>query len=146
MGRSGASAVNLVIGGEVYRTATGDNSSTMRDIAWDVHDLVGRTAQIQIVDDATGGWGHIMVDQIVMADRAGSIGGEADTQTTINLIVGGQVVRSTTGRDARAPPLGVVARERSDRADRPIEIIDRNSGSWGHILVDQITFDDRPAG
>lgn len=144
-GATAATAVNLVIGGVVYRTATGDDSGTLRDISWDVHDLVGRTAQLQIVDNATGAWGHLMVDQIVFADQAGSIGGEADTQTTVNLVVGGQVVRSTTGRDEEK--LRWTSWLVNDLVGQTahIEIVDRNTGSWGHITADQITFDDRPA-
>src|SRR5208283_1765995 len=36
---------------------------------WDVSEFVGKPAVIQIVDQATGGWGHINVDQIVQTDR-----------------------------------------------------------------------------
>src|SRR5262249_41549275 len=32
-------------------------------------DLNGKTAIIQIVDDHTGGWGHINVDHIIQSDR-----------------------------------------------------------------------------
>ena len=32
-------------------------------------EFAGKTAVIQIVDQATGGWGHINVDQIVQTDR-----------------------------------------------------------------------------
>src|SRR5947207_5981597 len=60
--------INLLIDGKIVRTATGDNTKPGgRDLlipqAWDVTDLAGRQAQLQIVDDATGGWGHILVDQ-----------------------------------------------------------------------------------
>lgn len=145
-GTAGATAVNLIVDGVVYRTATGDDSATLRDISWDVHRLVGRTAQIQIVDDATGGWGHLMVDQIVFSEEAGSIGGEADTQATINLVVGGQVVRTMTGRNTEHLHWESWLVDDLDGQTAHIEVIDNNTGGWGHINVDQITFDDRPMG
>ena len=37
--------------------------------AWDVSEFAGREAVIQIVDQATGGWGHINVDHLVQTDR-----------------------------------------------------------------------------
>ena len=32
-------------------------------------EFAGKTASIQIVDEATGPWGHINIDQIVQTDR-----------------------------------------------------------------------------
>ena len=37
---------------------------------WDVRDLLGKHAVIEVVDRRTGGWGHINVDQIVQGDAA----------------------------------------------------------------------------
>ena len=67
-------ALNLVVGGNVVRTATGPNdrpggSEDLAPASWDVGDVAGKTAVIQIVDRATGGWGHINVDHIVQTDR-----------------------------------------------------------------------------
>jgi sucrose-6-phosphate hydrolase SacC (GH32 family) len=66
----GKACVNLLVGGKVVLTATGMNDETLTWTTWNVSDLVGKKAQIQIVDKATGGWGHINVDQIVQGDRA----------------------------------------------------------------------------
>lgn len=65
--------INLLIGGRIVRSATGPNdrpggSEALAPEAWDVREFVGQTAAIQIVDAATGGWGHINVDQIVQTD------------------------------------------------------------------------------
>ncbi|PNY38757.1 2,6-beta-D-fructofuranosidase [Rhodopirellula baltica] len=66
-------ALQLLVGGEVVRSATGPNdqaggSERLDQDSWDVKDLKGKQAQIRIVDQATGGWGHLNVDQIVQTD------------------------------------------------------------------------------
>ena len=73
-GFAGKTCMNLLVEGRIVRTATGPNtepggSETLTPASWDVNDLAGKMAQIQIVDDATGGWGHINVDQIVQGDH-----------------------------------------------------------------------------
>ncbi|MFD2616075.1 GH32 C-terminal domain-containing protein [Terrilactibacillus laevilacticus] len=61
-------AVNLLVNGKMVRTATGNNSGTLDWTSWDLGDLQGKQAQIQIVDQGTGGWGHILTDQFTLAD------------------------------------------------------------------------------
>ena len=63
--------VNLVIEGNVERTATGDNNETMTRKEWDVADLKGEIAQIVVVDNSSGGWGHPNFDDIHQADASG---------------------------------------------------------------------------
>ncbi|MCW6005680.1 GH32 C-terminal domain-containing protein [Micromonospora sp. CPCC 205371] len=62
--------VNLVVGGQVVRTATGRNEEYLRWTTWDLSNLNGRTAQIQIVDNNTGGWGHINADHFTLTATA----------------------------------------------------------------------------
>jgi sucrose-6-phosphate hydrolase SacC (GH32 family) len=66
----GETAVNLLVDGAVARTATGQNSEMLDWIAWDVAELRGEVARIEIVDSHTGGWGHILVDHIMFSDEA----------------------------------------------------------------------------
>ena len=73
-GWEGKTCMNLLIDGKIVRTATGPNtkpggSEALEPRSWDVAEFAGKTGQIQIVDNATGGWGHINVDQIVLTDR-----------------------------------------------------------------------------
>ena len=63
--------VNLVIDEEVERTATGNNNESMTRKEWDVSDLKGQTAQIVVVDNSSGGWGHLNFDDIHQADSSG---------------------------------------------------------------------------
>jgi len=72
-GHAGQTCMNLLVDGQVVRTATGQNTQPggrelLEEEAWDVSDLIGKTAKLAIVDTATGGWGHILVDQIVFTD------------------------------------------------------------------------------
>jgi sucrose-6-phosphate hydrolase SacC (GH32 family) len=65
--------VELLVDGRPVRTATGPNreasgSEFLRPATWNVADLRGKSARIRIVDEATGGWGHINVDHVVLAD------------------------------------------------------------------------------
>ena len=70
----GKTCVNLVVNDHVVRTATGLNdkpggTERLDWQEWDVTEFKGRSARIKIVDEATGGWGHINVDHIVQTDR-----------------------------------------------------------------------------
>ena len=70
----GLTCINLLIDGKVARTATGPNdepggSEELAWHSWDVSELLGRKAKIQIVDNQTGGWGHINVDHIIQSNR-----------------------------------------------------------------------------
>ncbi len=61
--------MNLLVAGRIVRSATGWNSDRLVPASWDVRAFAGKTAQIQLVDEAGGSWGHINVDHIVQADR-----------------------------------------------------------------------------
>lgn len=66
--------LNLIVDDKTVRTSTGPNdkpggSETLASDSWDVSELAGKQAVIKIVDEATGGWGHINVDHIVQTDR-----------------------------------------------------------------------------
>jgi uncharacterized protein (DUF608 family) len=67
-GHEGRTCVNLVAGGVVVRTATGQNRERLEPHNWHVGDLLGSEARIEIVDDESGGWGHVNVDRIEFRD------------------------------------------------------------------------------
>src|ERR1035438_1655642 len=67
----GQTCINLVIGGQIVRSAVGMGDREHLDwLQWNVSAFAGQTAQIQIVDSYTGGWGHINVDQIIETDQS----------------------------------------------------------------------------
>ena len=57
----------IVVGDEVARF-TGVNSEFLEPRAADLSDFVGKTAHLEIVDNFSGGWGHISIDDIVFTD------------------------------------------------------------------------------
>ena len=67
-GAQKATRMDLVVDGNVVRTASGNDNERLAWSSWDVREFQGLKAVLQIVDEATGGWGHINVDQIMLAD------------------------------------------------------------------------------
>lgn len=66
--------LQLLIDGKPVRTATGPNdkpggSERLDQSFWDVQEFIGQTATIQIIDQATGGWGHINVDNLIQTNH-----------------------------------------------------------------------------
>jgi fructan beta-fructosidase len=73
-GWDGKTCMNLLVNGQVVRTATGPNrqpggTERLQPGQWEVGEFLGQDAILQIVDEATGTWGHINVDEIVQSDH-----------------------------------------------------------------------------
>lgn len=65
----GETAVNLLVGGEVVRSAAGEEGEWLDWRSWDVRAFRGERARVEIIDRGTGDWGHIGVDHIGQSDR-----------------------------------------------------------------------------
>jgi uncharacterized protein (DUF608 family) len=65
----GKTCINLLLDGRVARTATGHNDNKMRREFFDVRELQGKTARLEIVDRQSGPWGNIGVGEIAFSDR-----------------------------------------------------------------------------
>ena len=120
---------------------TGNNSGEMDWRYIDATALVGEQARIVVRDDHSGGdWGHLMVDDIRFSDTAA---GPRDTQTTVNLLVGGEVVVQP-GSDSESLDWASWDLQRpagsngADHGRRP-----QLSGGWGHIRADQFMLASR---
>jgi fructan beta-fructosidase len=140
-GSNDATAVLLLVNGEVVISATGRENEALDWIAWDVSQYIGQEAQIRIVDQNSGGWGHINADQFLASDSPAH---PSSTETTVNLVVDGEIVRSATG--ANSEHLSWVAWNVAEFAGEQahIEVIDKNTAGFGHILVDDIYFSPEP--
>ena len=71
----GTTCINLLVEGKVVRTATGPNdrgggTERLAWASWNVSEFQGKKGVIQIVDQRTGGWGHINVDHLFQSNRA----------------------------------------------------------------------------
>ena len=69
----GETCVNLLVDGEMVRTATGPNdrpggTEKLDWYCWEVQELQGKAASLEIVDEHQGGWGHINVDHILQSN------------------------------------------------------------------------------
>lgn len=65
---AGKVGVELLIGEQVVRRATGAESEDLVGDAWDVSELQQQLARIRIYDYASGGWGHINADHFIQTD------------------------------------------------------------------------------
>ncbi len=65
----GEACVNLLVDGKVVRTATGRNAERLLWETWDLGGLEGKRGRIEVLDRAAGGWGHINLDHLELADR-----------------------------------------------------------------------------
>jgi hypothetical protein len=56
--------IELLVNGSMVRQATGRCTETMTRENWDVSPFRGKMATLRIIDNASGGWGHINIDEI----------------------------------------------------------------------------------
>ena len=68
-GGSKGVSVHLLVDGKAVRTATGNRDNQFRPTQWDVRDLRGRQAKIELKDDASDDWGYVAADHFVFSQR-----------------------------------------------------------------------------
>ena len=74
--------VSLIVDGARVFSETGHDTEVLTRRVWDIAPYRGREATLEIVDESTGGWGHILVDEIVQwaaspPQRAGGLAEQA---------------------------------------------------------------------
>ncbi|MDB6037104.1 MAG: sacC [Verrucomicrobiales bacterium] len=74
-GFQGGGFVNSYSGGDDSkgRLTSPGGSERLQPAQWDASEFLGREVSLEIVDDASGGWGHINIDQIVQSDNRSSV-------------------------------------------------------------------------
>jgi uncharacterized protein (DUF608 family) len=65
----GKTCVNLLVGGKAVRSATGKGREALEWATFDLAEFTGKKAQVQIVDRASEGWGHVNADHFVLSDE-----------------------------------------------------------------------------
>ncbi len=61
-------AAELWIDGKAVLTTSGQGNDELKPASWPVAAYLGKEAEIRVVDNNRGGWGHIEVDRFVFAD------------------------------------------------------------------------------
>ena len=138
----GSLQVELVVDGEVVRTATGSDAGALNWSGWDVSALRGSTARVRLVDQVTGGWGHLTFDHVVLGPEPARVRSD---ETSVNLVVDGEVVRTATG--ANSETLDWHSWDVTDLRGKQaqVRLVDNNRFGWGHVLADEFRFADEPA-
>jgi len=65
----GKTCVNLLVDDKPVRTVTGKSHNHMEPHSFDVSNLEGKTARLQVVDAFSEGWGNIGIDHVVFSDQ-----------------------------------------------------------------------------
>ena len=135
-GFQGKTCLNLLVDGRDVRTATGPNtepggSEALTPKSWDVRDLLGKTARLQVVDEATGGWGHINVDQIIFTDLKPAVD---VTNPTRDLTAERRYLNIPVKKGARKRQLTVAVDGRTERRFE-IELAEDRPDWWANLEI-----------
>ncbi|MDF1756634.1 MAG: PSD1 and planctomycete cytochrome C domain-containing protein [Verrucomicrobiales bacterium] len=67
-GSAEATSFELWVDGKIVLAAQGSKSDVLEERSWEVSSLIGKQAELRIIDDSRDGWGHIEVDNIVFSE------------------------------------------------------------------------------
>lgn len=98
--------LNLIVDDQIVASATGNHSNKMSTGNFSVATLEGRIATLQVVDQHTGAWGNIGVDQIVQTDTQPVSNGKLELQSdfgtmTLSAIASGALIDLRTSQEGK---------------------------------------------
>ncbi len=137
-GWEGKTCMNLLLDGKVVRTATGPNTdpggNEHLDLQqWDVSTLAGQLVTLQIVDQQTGTWGHINVDQIVQTDKR-IVGAGLALNSQSEITVDGRYLNLPVKNGAPKRTISLLVNGQVERAFK-IELAEGNPDWWAFMDV-----------
>ncbi len=62
-------ALNLYVDGKLALSASGKRDEILRSVVWDLRGVQGKQGCIEIVDQDSDTWGHILIDDIALLDE-----------------------------------------------------------------------------
>lgn len=138
-GASAQTQIRLVVDGRVVRSASGKNDERLLPAVWDVAEFEGKEARIQIVDEATGGWDHINVDQIEFSD----LPGDAETLQVLEEILPARFAEVSAGSPdptsgllpVRYSPLSLVEGATTEQTAFGLLVVTRPLGKGRVVLL-----------
>ncbi len=125
----GQECMNLIVSNVVVTTDTGADSETLLPAQWNVSAYIGQTATLQIVDTATGSWGHILIDEITLADTAFPT--LSRTMFLTNNLLNVPVKNGATMREVTVTVGGIPVR------DFNVELADGTPDWWAFVDVSE---------
>lgn len=81
-GSSSQTRVELLVEGKSVLQVSGKNTETMHRVKWDINQWAGKQGQIRLVDNASGGWGHINADDFRFSGSIPSHSGPVSKSVT----------------------------------------------------------------
>ena len=68
-GRGDGVGVRLLADGDEAAIWRGENTEQFKRVVYPLAEVAGQRLQLEMFDDESGGWGHIMLDQVMLARR-----------------------------------------------------------------------------
>ena len=128
--------MELLVDDKPVSTATGRDDEQLDWTTWDVRPFKGKSATIRIVDNETGGWGHINVDQIMQSDKPQVMPEKPAPPSPLYAEIYRPQFHFTAARDWLNHPNGLVFFKGEYHLffQRTPQSLESGDKSWGHAI------------